>query len=294
MSNQTPGDSGFGGEEGGPGSREESRFVVLPAPLELTVSYGPGTGRGPEAILTASRELEFFDEETGTPYWEPGEIHTLDTPSLGGEPEKAVEALREMARPVVRAGKFLLTLGGEHTVTAGPLRAVVEEHPAVGLLVIDAHLDLRDSYDGTRWSHACVMRRVLEEHAIPVVWCGTRSYSRGEADLVAERGLTIWHAHDLPRHPRWIEEVVDVLPEVVYLSVDVDGLDPSVMPGTGTPEPGGLTYREILGVIEELARRRTLVAADLVEVAPIPGQVVSEFTAARIAAKIIGAVRRYS
>ncbi len=280
----------FGGEEAGQGELESARLVVLPAPMEASVSYGRGTSAGPAAILRASRELELFDEETRRPYWRPGELHTLAPLALPETPEEAVAAITDAARPVVQRGKFLFTLGGEHTVTAGALRAVAERHPRLGVLVIDAHLDLRDHYQGERWSHACVCRRLLEEHDVTLVWCGTRSFSLEEARLVEERGLPVFAAHERDARGSWIAAAIAKLPEQVYLSIDIDGLDPAAVPGTGTPEPGGLTYREVVSLIRELARQRRIVAADLTEVAPIPGQQVSEFTAARLAAKLLGAI----
>ncbi len=280
----------FGGEGIGLGDFASARFALLPAPLEQTVSYGTGTGAGPAAILRASEELEFFDEESRRPYWQPGEVHTLPTPELPADPEAAVAAITAAARPAVQEGKFLLTLGGEHTVTVGAVAAVAEKYRDLGVLVVDAHLDLRESYGGTRWSHACVCRRILDTGQT-LVWCGSRSFSEEEALLVQERQLQVFYAHELDPEGHWIRQAVQQLPENVYLSIDVDGLDPASMPGTGTPEPGGLSYRQLLALIRETTQRRTLVAADLTEVAPIPHQQVTEFTAARLAAKIIAAVR---
>ena len=177
-------------------------------------------------------------------------------------------------------------------MTAGSFRAVAARHPGVGLLVFDAHLDLRDQYEDSPWSHACVVRRILEEHGTPTQWCGTRSACQEEFDFLAEHDLKPFFAHHLDPQRHWIETLVERLPERVYLSIDVDGLDPSVMPGTGTPEPGGPGYRDLLALIRELFARRRVVAADIVELAPIPGQHVSEFTAAKIATKVLGSAWR--
>lgn len=295
MSKADPDNLVFGGEEAGIGVKESARAVVLPVPMELGVSYGGGTGRGPRAILEASEQLEFFDEETHHPYWEPGALHTLGFIEIPDDPVAAVESIAAAAAGPVAAGQFLLTIGGEHTITAGALRGVTTTRGEVGVVVFDAHLDLRDEYDGSRWSHACVMRRVLEEQfpesPAPVRWCGTRAYSEEEARYAAEKHLTIIPAHEIsPSDDSWIDACIAELPEHVYLSIDVDGLDPAVMPGTGTPEPGGLSYRQLIALIRRLARERTIVAADIVELAPIPSQHVSEFTAARVAAKLLGSV----
>ncbi|MFN0057699.1 MAG: agmatinase [Planctomycetota bacterium] len=285
----------FGGDEAGNGSFASARFVVLPIPMESTVSYGGGTARGPAAILRASAELEFFDEELERPAFVDGEVHTLPMMTLPNDPERAVEAIAVATRRALEADKFVIALGGEHTISGGVIRAVRERRVAAGeefgVLTVDAHLDLRASYHGARWSHGCVMRRVWEEHRPRMMWCGIRSVSAEEAAFVRESRLTPIYAHELNNRPHWIREAVDALPEKVFLSLDIDGLDPSAVPGTGTPEPGGLSYREVVALIREVAKRRTLIGADLVEVAPIAGQQVSEFTAARLVMKLIGALR---
>lgn len=280
----------FGGEEAGLGTLASARYVVVPAPLEQTVSYGGGTGRGPEAILRASEELEFHDEETGRPYWPDGAVHTLAPLSFGGSPEESVQTIQDAVRPIVQAGNIPITLGGEHTVTVGALRAVIEKHPRVGLVMMDAHLDLRDSYQGSRYSHACVARRMFDDHGLRVHWCGVRSYSAAEAQFVEQHDLHPLHAHEVSPvdTTNWVRDFTRSLPEHVYLSLDIDGLDPAYAPGTGTPEPGGLSYRQVLGLIREICKKRQLVGADVVEVAPIAGQQVTEFTAARLVAKLIG------
>ena len=287
-------DEHFGGEEAGQGDPATARAVVLPAPLEATVSYGGGTKHGPRTLLRASGELEFIEEETGEPYWRTGEVATLPALELAaGDGRRAVETIAAAARPVLARDAFLLTLGGEHTISTGPFRAAAERHPGLGIVGIDAHLDLRDSYGGSKWSHACVLRRIVEEFDPQVLWVGARSLAAEERDLLATRPKidVAWaHAIAEERDDSWIERVIAPLPEKVYLTIDVDGLDPSVMPGTGTPEPGGLDYRTVLRFGRTLAEKRTIVAADVVELAPIEGQQVSEFTSAKLAAKLVAAV----
>jgi len=278
----------FGGEEAGQANLAEARVVVLPIPMECTVSYGKGTANGPEAILDASANMELFDEEAWRPYWKPGTVHTKLPVDLPAEPASAVEAISDAAREVVAAGKLLVGLGGEHTVTAGLVGAVAERYAEVGVLQIDAHADLRYEYDGSLFSHACVARRIIDDMRLPVVQCGIRSLSEEEASLVAQRGLSPFWAHERDKEGRWISDAVARLPEYVYVTIDVDGLDPSVMPATGTPEPGGLGYREVLALLRELKNQgKTIVGADIVEVAPIPYDRRTEFTAARLVAKLI-------
>jgi len=185
------------------------------------------------------------------------------------------------------AGKFLLALGGDHAVSIGLIRAASQAFPGVGVLQIDAHADLRREWNGSRYNHACVMRRVMEDLGLPAVQVGIRSFSPEEAEFMAQNGITPLFAHQIEAADcSWIEKVVAALPETVYLTVDLDGLDPSVVPGTGTPEPGGLSYRQVIALIREAGRQRRVVAADINELVKIEGTQVSEFTAARIATKI--------
>ncbi|MCA8958860.1 MAG: agmatinase [Planctomycetes bacterium] len=281
----------FGGDEAGLGDRETATFVVHPFPLEATVSYGEGTGYGPDAILEASYELEFFCEEDWMPYWEPGAVYTDETPELPEDPATALRVIEECVRQTVDRGQFPLSLGGEHSITYSCVRAVREVFPDCGVLFIDAHLDLRAEYEGTPYSHASVARRIVDELGAPMAWCGIRSVSAEEAQIVDERDYAVIFAHEIPDDPDWITRVIDALPETIYLSIDIDGLDPAYAPGTGTPEPGGLSYRQLLQLLRRLTQERKIAGADIVEVAPIEGQQVTEFTAAKIAAKLFSLLR---
>lgn len=280
----------FGGDEAGLGSFDQAQYIVVPAPYEHTVSYGGGTGDGPAAILRASCELEFFNEETQRPYWSENSVHTVSTLVLREDPRAAIDQIRDQVGVIVDAGKFPLTLGGEHTISSGPVEALAARRPDFGVLFIDAHLDLRAEYGGTPWSHACVARRIHEGLGLPMAWVGIRSVAAEEHRyLEAHSELVISYAHEEDRSGEGFDRVLAALPERVYLSLDVDGLDPSVIPGTGTPEPGGLAYREVLRLIRRLSQEKTLVGADVVELAPIPHQQVSEFATAKLMAKIIAA-----
>ena len=192
---------------------------------------------------------------------------------------------------LIKIYKFLLTLGGEHTVSAGPARAIAEKYGSFSMLTIDAHLDLRSDYQESRWSHACVLRRIHEEHDVTLGYCGIRSVAAVEVPYMKEHGIQPLMATDIGR-PGWIDRILAGLREHVYLSIDVDGLDPSILPGTGTPEPGGMLYRELLELLRAVVQERHVVAADCVELAPIAGQQTSEFTTAKILAKLIGALVR--
>lgn len=280
----------FLGEELGLTTYERARVVVLPAPLEATVSYGHGTAAGPQALLDASTQVELFDEELLRPLLP--EIHTMAPLVFPRDPGEAVEVLRHAAAGPLADGKLLITLGGEHTVTAGPAAAAAALYPQLGVLHLDAHLDLRASYEGSPYSHACVVRRLVDDLGLPVVSVGIRSFSGEEAELVRQRGYQPFYAHRLDPAGAWVDEVVARLPAQVYLTLDLDVLDPAELPGTGTPEPGGLRYRELLALLRAVTSTRRIVAADLVELSPLPGNHVSEFLAARLAAKLVAYTSR--
>jgi agmatinase len=266
---------------------DQARVVLLPFCYEQGASYGHGSGHGPLHLLAASDALERIDEETFLD-WTRVPIHTASPLRPEGSPEAAVAVMRDAASAVFAAGRFPLCLGGDHAITIGPALALAKHFPDAGVLQIDAHLDLRDTWNGSRYNHACVMRRVADEARLPFVQVGIRSFSPEEHRYVTENGLRPVYAHRIDPHDTgWIEEVVERLPPRVYLTIDLDGLDPSVIPGTGTPEPGGLSYRQLLALIRALGTRREVVGADINELVKIPGTQVSEFTAARIAAKII-------
>jgi agmatinase len=279
--------SNFGGKDVPDAGFDRARIVFLPLCYENAVSYGTGAGDGPYHILEASEQLERIDEETGFD-WGTLRIHTLAPPYLSKDPETAVGQMRRSAARVLEAGKFLLSLGGDHAVSIGPIRAAARLFPDLGVLQVDAHSDLRQEWNGSRYNHACVMRRVIDDEGLVSVQVGIRSFSKEEFEIMRERDLAVFFAHDIdPLDSTWIERAVERLPAHVYLTVDLDGLDPAAMPGTGTPEPGGLSYRQVVGLVRALGKRRHVVGADITELAKIPGTQVSEFTAAKIATKIM-------
>lgn len=276
----------FGGTDVPDSGLDAARVVILPLPYEQGPSYGTGSAGGPRHILEASAQLERMDEETLLDWGALG-FHTLPPPVLSEDPETAVQRMKTAAKKVLAAGKFLLSLGGDHAVSIGPIMAAAEIFPDIGVLQIDAHADLRTVWNGSRFNHACVMRRVVEDMGLPAVGVGIRSVSGEEVEFIRERNLNVFYAQDIGiEESTWIGQVVDALPAHVYLTIDLDGFDPSVIPGTGTPEPGGLTYRQVVGLIRHLGRERKVVAADITELTKIPGTQVSEFTAAKLATKI--------
>jgi agmatinase len=270
---------------------QDAEAIVLPIPYEATTTYGSGAREGPEAILAASRQVELWDEENN---WDPSQKVKLTTAlpiaTEASGPQAMLDKIRKVAQPWVSQGKLVLALGGEHTVTVALVQAVQTKYPDVTVVALDAHADLRDSYEGTKLSHACTLRRVYESGR-PLVLMGTRSYSKEEADLlwVAPR-MKLFKAADLHTPEGWgsAMEHLKQIPDPVYITIDLDALDPGVMPAVGTPEPGGLTYSQVLTIISTLTQRGPVIGLDLVELAPIPGNRVSEFTAARILYKAIG------
>ncbi len=264
-----------------------SRAAVLPVPFERTTSYGKGTAQGPAAIVRASQAMELYDEELGREPCRQG-IATLASflPEAFDLPEALAELEAEAARHLA-AGKFLVTLGGEHSLTLGPLRAARRVHGPLGVVQFDAHADLRDEFEGTPWSHACVMRRALDEGFASLA-VGLRSLSAPEAELIAARRLPVIWGRDLDRAPEIFPELLAELPERIYLTFDLDFFDPSLLPATGTPEPGGGHWYPTLDLLRTLFASRTVVAMDAVELAPIGGQPASDFLAAKLIYKCLG------
>lgn len=262
-------------------------YAVLPVPYERTVSFGRGTQRAPAAILKASVHIEPFDEEL----FRPLDLCVQTLPAIGcrrGTDRQVLEIIRRTAMAVMQRRQFLLTLGGEHTITFPLVAAAKAVHGDLTVLHFDAHLDLRDCYTRTPLSHACVMRRVMEL-GTSIVSVGIRSVCAEEYHLVKQHRLPVFWARDIvqARSEDWMKAVLARLGKRVYISIDIDCLDPSLMPGTGTPEPGGLGWYALSGLLRHVCAARQVVAADLVEVAPVPGTPSCEYIAARLAAKLM-------
>jgi len=276
--------------------RARSRIVVLPIPYEATTTYGRGTRRGPDAILAASLQVEFFDELEGDEPCMRG-IHTLPPLDCDGAPEDVVPRIRRATSELAGEGRFVLALGGEHTLTVGAAPGVASAVGALTVVQVDAHADLRDEYEGSPLNHACVMRRLAED--FPIVQVGVRAFSAEEAAFASRRGIVAVPAHEIAASRSvapetaegapWIQRVLGAIQgSRVYLTVDLDGLDPSVVPAVGTPDPGGLSWYETLALIRALFKRKTVVAADVVELCPAAGTLRSDYAAARLAYKIAG------
>jgi agmatinase len=270
-------------------SFENARILIWPISYEGTVSYGGGTGRGAAAIIDASRNMELYDEETDAEVYKLG-IHTLDESTPLNPPERMMAALYDLSKERVTTGKFICMIGGEHSVSAPVIRAHAEKFPNLSVLQIDAHADLRDTYDGTPHSHASIMARVVKDMRIPSVQVGIRSISVDEARALDKLPTRIFWAKDIVGRSDWWDQAVDGLTENVYLTIDIDGLDPSLVSATGTPEPGGLGWYETIGLIRTLAKKRRVVGMDLTEYAYVEGQNASAFLCAKLIYKTLAFV----
>lgn len=262
-----------------------ARYAVLPIPYEGTVSYKPGTAMGPLAVIEASAYVEFYDPELKGEFISPGiATYPIIQPAPG--PKEQLRRVREAAEDIVRSGKFLLGLGGEHGVTVGLVAAAAAVHGDISILQIDAHADLRDTLDGSKYSHACVMRRILEI-TDSICQVGIRSYSAEEREQCPHQVANFITPDDVARDRGWMDRALGMLGQKVYVTVDIDGLDPSISPGTGTPEPGGLSWAEVTGLLRRVCTERDVVGGDIVEVRPIPPNHVTEVVAAKLAYKMI-------
>jgi agmatinase len=269
---------------------ESARVCVLPVPYESTTCYRTGTAMGPAAIVAASMNMELYDEELEIEPFRIG-IHTTTpfVPSKNSVAE-ALEDVEKVVRQLAEEHKFPVILGGEHSISLGCVRALKRTYPDLSVLQIDAHADLRDAWEGTALSHACVMRRIIE--VAPAVQVGIRSMTREEQELARSRSLKIVQARELAAaradEKRSLETILAALSPTVYLTIDADGLDPSIMPAVGTPEPGGLGWYQTLSLIREVVSSRHVVGFDFVELCPIAGNLAPDFLAARLVYKTIG------
>src|ERR1041385_1750334 len=270
-------------------SFDAARVLIWPVSYEGTVSYGGGTGRGAMAIIDASRNMELYDDETDAEIYKLG-IHTVDESPSVDPPARMMNSLYDRAKELVASGKFVTMIGGEHSVSAPVIRAHAEKYADISVLQIDAHADLRDTYDGTPHSHASIMARVVKDLRIPAVQVGIRSISVDEARVIDQLPTRIFWAKDIVGRNDWWDDAVEGLTENVYLTIDIDGLDPSLVSATGTPEPGGLGWYDAIGLIRTLARKRNIVGLDLTEYSYVEGQSASAFLCAKLIYKTLAFV----
>ena len=269
-------------------SYDRARVVVLPVPLESTTTYVAGTRRAPEAVIRASAHMELYDEELRLKTCTVG-VYTAPELTPPASPERAAGAVKEAVATFLNDDKVVCVIGGEHSVTIGAAEAAHDRYPDLSVLYLDAHADLRDTFAGTRFSHACVARRLSETCLL--VQVGVRSLSEEEVPLTNSGNVTTVFAREM-RAGLDIERIVDKLTPNVYISVDMDVFDPAVIPGVGTPEPGGLDWLQVNAILRKVCEQRHVCAFDVVELCPIAGSVVSEYSAARLIYRQIGLIGR--
>jgi agmatinase len=275
-------------------SYENAKVVILPIPFEATTTYRRGCEHGPDAILDASQQVEYYDEELDRELWEVG-IYTYESIADTREgravaSEAMLKVTQETVAQLAADGKFVIGLGGEHSITTGLVAAYRQVHPGEAFTVvqIDAHGDLRHEYEGSIHNHACIMRRVVDM-GLPTVQVGIRSICREEAELIKAKQLPVFRAREIVAQPDWMERAWASIPtRKVFITIDLDGIDPTLIPGVGTPEPGGLNWYSLLNFLQHIFATHEVIGCDVMELAPIVDSVVSEFTAAKLVYKLIG------
>lgn len=269
--------SGFGAIPAEYAGEATARIVVLPVPYDETSTWMKGADRGPQAIIDASANMELFDIETGSEVFRRG-IYTAPAVTAASSPEAMVAAVRERVGGFLAKGRFVVVIGGEHSVSVGSIQAHAARHPGMAVLQLDAHADLREEYEDSRYNHACVMARARE--VCPVVQVGIRSMDRVEQARLTP-GSVFW-AHEIAAATGWIDAVLARLPEACYVTIDLDVFDPAVMPSTGTPEPGGLFWYDVTRLLQAVSRHRRVVGFDVVELCPSDSNRAPDFLAAKL------------
>ncbi|HOT46190.1 MAG TPA: agmatinase [Spirochaetota bacterium] len=262
-------------------------IVVLPVPYDGTSTWMKGADRGPDAIIDASYNMYLYDIDTDSEVYTRG-IHTDEPVGEKSSPDAMVEAVRARVSRHLAAGKFVVTLGGEHSVTVGTVRAHAERHPGMSVLQLDAHADLQEEFHGSRYNHACVMARVRE--SCPIVQVGIRSLDDVERKAADPERLFL--AEDIQGSRDWIDRAVSLLTEEVYVTIDLDAFDISIMAATGTPEPGGLGWYEVIALLKKVSKEKRIVGFDVVELCPNPYARQCDYLAAKLVYRLLSYVFR--
>jgi len=270
-------------------SYKNSKYVIQSAPYEYTSSYLSGSDKGPEAIIKASQFVELYDEELDQESYKLGGICTLHPMDFKRKVDaKAVKLIEEETAKLISDNKFPITLGAEHTISLGCIKAVKAKTPNVHVLQIDAHSDLRESYNDNPYSHASVMYRV-QELGVPLTQIGIRAQCIEESNLIKESShIHTFYAHQIRINPNWADDALATLGENVYISIDADGFDPSIVPAVGTAEPNGMQWNETIQFLKKVIASKNIVGFDVVEIAPVKGNILTEYTMAKLVYKLIG------
>ncbi len=261
---------------------ENSKVVILPVPYDGTSTWIKGADRGPRALLEASTKLEFYDIETDSEVYRQG-IFTAEAVEEKSSPEKMVEKVEQAVSGFLENGKLVATVGGEHSVTIGAARAHKKKYSGLSVLQLDAHTDLQPEYYGSKYNHGCVMARVRE--LCPIVQVGIRSMSAEEKPFIQKD--RVFFAENIYDNQAWQSTALAKLTEKVYITIDLDCFDPSIVPSTGTPEPGGLGWYQVLGFLKKVSREKEIVGFDVVELCPNPAAKASDFLAAKLIYKLL-------
>ena len=275
----------FTGPDGASDDLLASKIVILPIPYDKTSTWIKGSDKGAQAILEASPALELYDIETQTEVYKKG-IYTIPFFKVEADPEKMVKQVETVVSDLLNKEKFVVTIGGEHSVSIGAINAVSKSVDNLTVLQLDAHSDLRDSYEGSKFNHACVMSRVAEKNEF--VQVGIRSMDIEEKDkMQADR---IFFAHDIFDNDLWMKGATEKLSKNVYITIDLDVFDPSIMPSTGTPEPGGLGWYKVMKFLKTVSESKNIVGFDVVELCPNEHNKAPNLLAAKLIYKLLSYV----
>jgi agmatinase len=274
-----------------------SKVIIMGVPFDGTATYQSGTKMGPNAILNASINLEPYDNELGEIYTVGiYTVGTLNVEEIHTDPRMVIDAVYRASKGIVRDNKFLVILGGEHSISQGVIMAYKERYKRLSILQLDAHLDLMEQFGGTRYSHASVSRRVVEDLNCKVTSFGVRVVSKEEAEFLKRKknSISVFYANDIYDNDDWHDQAIETLEDYVYITLDVDGFDVSIMPATGTPVPGGLEWYGTIDFLRKVYKERKVVGFDVVELKPNPGNEAPNFLTANLVYKNIGFFKKYT
>ena len=275
-------------------SFEKAKYVIQSVPYEHTSSYLEGSAKGPSAIIEASKYVEFYDEELGIETVKSAPIATLEALNFDGKVDKeAVDFIASETEKLLAYNKTVVSFGAEHTVTYGFVQAYAKKYDHLTVLQFDAHSDLRESYHNNIYSHASVMARI-KDMGLTICQAGIRAQCIEEAnEIKSNPNIHTFYAHEIRNNPNWVQEIVSKMTDYVYITIDADGFDPSIMPAVGTAEPNGLFWNETLDLLRETCKQKNVVGFDIVECAPMEGTILSEYTLAKLAYRIIGYMEKF-
>lgn len=266
---------------------EKAKIVVLPVPYDETSTWIKGADKGPEALLKASQNMELYDIETKSVVAEQG-IHTVLPLKAAKDPQTMVNEIEATANKLLKDNKFVVMLGGEHSITTGLARAYKKKYPNISILQLDAHGDTRETFEGSPYNHACIMARVRE--FCPIVQVGIRSIDEEETKKMDMQRVFFAHEIHNNENEKWMQKAIDLLTDDILITIDLDVFDPGIMPSTGTPEPGGLGWYQVVTFLQKVIRQKNVVGFDVVELCPNPQNKAPDFLAAKLVYRILSMI----